>query len=170
MVPVAPARVRTRASQSGSQYGMRLSANSVAAIWWVRIPRAAYLSSICSSWSLFTWLRASKNTSSGTSFQFGECACTNSTGHKNGTSAPTSSAVRANFCQSVYPVTSDLGGNFTGTYLVARTVRGDHSAIQPKWFLEDATISKDDVLSFLATSGRTNKNGQMQTIGCTYHL
>jgi len=64
----------------------------------------------------------------------------------------------------------DLGGNDTGIDLVAQTVEGDYWAIQCKCFQENATISKGDVDSFLATSGRTFKNDQMQTVGFTHRL
>lgn len=71
---------------------------------------------------------------------------------------------------SEFPYRKDLGGSDTGIDLVAQTTEGDYWAIQCKCFQEDATISKGDVDSFLATSGRTFKNEQMQTVGFTHRL
>lgn len=69
-----------------------------------------------------------------------------------------------------FPYRKDLGGNDTGIDLVALTHEGDYWAIQCKCFQEDASISKGDVDSFLATSGRTFKNEQMQTVGFAHRL
>lgn len=71
---------------------------------------------------------------------------------------------------SEFPYRKDLGGSDTGIDLVALTHEGDYWAIQCKCFQEDATISKGDVDSFLATSGRTFKNEQMHTVGFAHRL
>lgn len=65
---------------------------------------------------------------------------------------------------------ADLGGKDTGIDLVALTHEGDYWAIQCKCFQDDATISKGDVDSFLATSGRTFKDEKMQTVGFVHRL
>ncbi len=69
-----------------------------------------------------------------------------------------------------FPYRKDLGGNDTGIDLVAETNEGDYWAIQCKCFQEDSTISKGDVDSFLATSGRTFNAEQMQTVGFVHRL
>jgi predicted helicase len=69
-----------------------------------------------------------------------------------------------------FPYRKDLGGNDTGIDLVAQTVEGDYWAIQCKCFQEDATISKGDVDSFLATSGRTFKNEDSLTTHFAHRL
>ena len=69
-----------------------------------------------------------------------------------------------------FPYRKDLGGNDTGIDLVAETNEGDYWAIQCKCFEEDATIDKPAVDSFLATSGRTFNDEQMQTVGFVHRL
>lgn len=69
-----------------------------------------------------------------------------------------------------FPYRADLGGSDTGIDLVALTHEGDYWAIQCKCFQEDATVSKADVDSFLATSGRTFINETMQTVGFVHRL
>ena len=48
----------------------------------------------------------------------------------------------------------ELGGVDTGIDLVAETIGGNYWAIQCKCYLESKTIEKDDVDTFLSTSGR----------------
>lgn len=54
-----------------------------------------------------------------------------------------------------FPAKSDLGEHDLGIDLVAKTYNGEFWAIQCKCYAENATINKDKVDSFLATSGRT---------------
>lgn len=69
-----------------------------------------------------------------------------------------------------FPYRKDLGGSDTGIDLVAQTNEGDYWAIQCKRYQEETRINKDEVDSFLATSSRTFKNEQMQTVGFVHRL
>lgn len=69
-----------------------------------------------------------------------------------------------------FPGKLDLGGGDTGIDLVALTQEGDYWAIQCKCYQADATIDKPAVDSFLATSGRTFKNEQLQTTRFAHRL
>lgn len=54
-----------------------------------------------------------------------------------------------------FPYRNSLGGGDTGIDLVAQTVEGDYWAIQCKCYQDDARISKEEVDTFLSTSGRS---------------
>lgn len=56
-----------------------------------------------------------------------------------------------------FPSRNDFGGKDIGIDLVAFTHDGDYWAIQCKFYGEDKRISKDDVDSFLSTSGKSFK-------------
>ena len=57
---------------------------------------------------------------------------------------------------SDFPSKTDFGsGGDTGIDIVAKTVEGDYWAVQCKFYAPGTTISKGDVDSFLATSGRS---------------
>lgn len=57
---------------------------------------------------------------------------------------------------SDFPSKKDFGsGGDTGIDIVAKTVEGDYWAVQCKFYAPGTTISKGDVDSFLATSGRS---------------
>ncbi|WP_400233320.1 type ISP restriction/modification enzyme [Methanomethylophilus alvi] len=60
---------------------------------------------------------------------------------------------------------SELGGHDTGIDLVAKDKYGQYWAIQCKCYAEDTPVSKADMDSFLATSGRTftDENGVKQS-------
>ena len=64
-----------------------------------------------------------------------------------------------------FPSRKDFGGKDTGIDLVAKTENGDYWAIQCKCYAEDTPVSKADMDSFLATSGRTftDENGVKQS-------
>lgn len=69
-----------------------------------------------------------------------------------------------------FPGRNDLGGTDTGIDLVALTFEGDYWAIQCKCYLEDSTIDKPAVDSFLSTSSREFKSENMQTVGFSQRL
>ncbi|HET8671966.1 MAG TPA: DEAD/DEAH box helicase family protein, partial [Candidatus Saccharimonadales bacterium] len=54
-----------------------------------------------------------------------------------------------------FPYRSDFGGQDVGIDLVAQTAEGDYWAIQCKCYQEEARISKEEVDTFLSTSGRS---------------
>lgn len=56
---------------------------------------------------------------------------------------------------SEFPYRKDFGGHDIGIDLVAQTTEGEFWAIQCKCYQEDARISKEDVDTFLSTSGRS---------------
>ncbi|MGL5085893.1 MAG: DEAD/DEAH box helicase family protein, partial [Clostridium sp.] len=56
-----------------------------------------------------------------------------------------------------FPSKNDFGGKDIGIDLVACTTEGEYWAIQCKFYGEDKRISKDDVDSFLSTSGKSFK-------------
>jgi len=60
---------------------------------------------------------------------------------------------------------SELGGHDTGIDLVAKDKYGQYWAVQCKCYAEDTPVSKADMDSFLATSGRTftDENGVKQS-------
>ncbi|NCA74347.1 MAG: DEAD/DEAH box helicase [Gammaproteobacteria bacterium] len=53
-----------------------------------------------------------------------------------------------------FPYRKDFGGSDTGIDLVAKTVTGEYWAIQCKCYDEDHRVTKSDMDTFLATSGR----------------
>lgn len=54
-----------------------------------------------------------------------------------------------------FPYRSDFGGQDVGIDLVAQTSEGEYWAIQCKCYQEDSRISKEEVDTFLSTSGRS---------------
>lgn len=62
-----------------------------------------------------------------------------------------------------FPYRADFSGKDTGIDLVAQTYSGDYWAIQCKCYDEDARIDKGGVDSFLATSGKSFINENLQT-------
>lgn len=56
---------------------------------------------------------------------------------------------------SEFPFRKDFGGHDVGIDLVAQTAEGEYWAIQCKCYQEDARISKEEVDTFLSTSGRS---------------
>lgn len=54
-----------------------------------------------------------------------------------------------------FPYRKDFGGHDVGIDLVAQTTEGEYWAIQCKCYHEDSRISKEDVDTFLSTSGRS---------------
>lgn len=69
-----------------------------------------------------------------------------------------------------FPSRSDFGGKDTGIDLVALTYEGDYWAIQCKCYQENIIIDKPAIDSFLSTSSREFKNGQMQTTRFAHRL
>jgi predicted helicase len=53
-----------------------------------------------------------------------------------------------------FPAHAEMGGHDTGIDIVAKTKDGEYWAIQCKCYSEDHTVSKADLDTFLATSGR----------------
>src|SRR5688500_11421826 len=64
----------------------------------------------------------------------------------------------------------DLGGSDSGIDLVALTHTGDYWAIQCKCWDADSYLDKEGVDSFLATSSRTFKNEELQTVRFAHRL
>ena len=56
---------------------------------------------------------------------------------------------------SEFPYRKDFGGHDVGIDLVAQTAEGEYWAIQCKCYQEDSRISKEEVDTFLSTSGRS---------------
>ncbi|MCX6729192.1 MAG: DEAD/DEAH box helicase family protein, partial [Candidatus Saccharibacteria bacterium] len=56
---------------------------------------------------------------------------------------------------SEFPYRKDFGGHDVGIDLVAQTAEGEYWAIQCKCYREDSRISKEEVDTFLSTSGRS---------------
>lgn len=56
---------------------------------------------------------------------------------------------------SEFPYRKDFGGHDIGIDLVAQTTEGEYWAIQCKCYQEEARISKEEVDTFLSTSGRS---------------
>lgn len=69
-----------------------------------------------------------------------------------------------------FPGKADLGGTDTGIDLVALTHTNDYWAIQCKCFLENATIDKPAVDSFLSTSSREFKGEDLKTTSFAQRL
>lgn len=70
-----------------------------------------------------------------------------------------------------FPGRRDFGGSDLGIDLVAKTEDGDYWAIQCKCYAESATISKQEVDSFLATSGKSFRDADtFQTTNFTHRL
>nr|GEZ61578.1 hypothetical protein [Tanacetum cinerariifolium] len=63
-----------------------------------------------------------------------------------------------------FPSRKDFGGNDTGIDLVARTPAGDYWAIQCKCVQEGTIVDKPAIDSFIATSSRSFRNDQLQTV------
>ena len=56
---------------------------------------------------------------------------------------------------SEFPYKASFGGHDVGIDLVAQTTEGEYWAIQCKCYQEDNRISKEEVDTFLSTSGRS---------------
>lgn len=56
---------------------------------------------------------------------------------------------------SEFPYRKDFGGHDVGIDLVAQTAEGEYWAVQCKCYQEDSRIGKDEVDTFLSTSGRS---------------
>ncbi len=69
-----------------------------------------------------------------------------------------------------FPGKMDFGGKDIGIDLVAKTYEGDYWAIQCKCFQETAIINKPSVDSFLATSSKSFKNEEFQTVNFAHRL
>lgn len=65
---------------------------------------------------------------------------------------------------SEFPFRHDFGGHDVGIDLVAQTTEGEYWAIQCKAYREDARITKEEVDTFLSTSGRSFKNEDGETV------
>lgn len=63
-----------------------------------------------------------------------------------------------------FPQRDQFGSHDVGIDLVAETVEGEYWAVQCKAYREDARITKEEVDTFLSTSGRSFKNEQGETI------
>lgn len=63
-----------------------------------------------------------------------------------------------------FPFRADFSGKDTGIDLVAQTYEGDYWAIQCKCYAEDNRIDKAGVDSFLATSSKSFRNENAQTV------
>ena len=70
-----------------------------------------------------------------------------------------------------FPSKKDFGGKDTGIDIVAKTYEGDYWAVQCKFFLEDATIDKPAVDSFLSLSSkRFMDNLTLKNVGFSHRL
>lgn len=65
---------------------------------------------------------------------------------------------------SEFPFRSDFGSHDIGIDLVAQTSEGEYWAVQCKAYREDARITKQEVDTFLSTSGRSFKDEEGQQI------
>lgn len=63
-----------------------------------------------------------------------------------------------------FPFRSDFGSHDIGIDLVAQTSEGEYWAVQCKAYREDARITKQEVDTFLSTSGRSFKDEQGQQV------
>lgn len=63
-----------------------------------------------------------------------------------------------------FPYRNDFSGKDTGIDLVAQTYNGDYWAIQCKCYAENNEITKAGVDSFLATSSKSFRNENMETV------
>lgn len=63
-----------------------------------------------------------------------------------------------------FPYRSEFGSQDIGIDLVAQTVEGEYWAIQCKCYQEDARINKEEVDTFLSTSGRSFKDNKANRI------
>lgn len=59
-----------------------------------------------------------------------------------------------------FPYRKDFGGQDIGIDLVAQTTEGEYWAIQCKCYREEARISKEEIDTFLSTSGRSFEDNQ----------
>lgn len=71
---------------------------------------------------------------------------------------------------SEFPYKGSLGGNDTGIDLVAQTTEGEYWAVQCKCYQEDARISKEDVDTFLSTSGRSFDDSSGERVKFSHRL
>ncbi len=71
---------------------------------------------------------------------------------------------------SEFPHRHDFGGHDVGIDLVAQTEEGEYWAIQCKAYREEARINKEEVDTFLSTSGRSFKNEEGQLVHFTNRL
>lgn len=71
---------------------------------------------------------------------------------------------------SEFPYRRDFGGHDIGIDLVAQTTEGEYWAIQCKAYREDARISKEEVDTFLSTSGRSFKDENGNKISFSHRL
>ena len=65
---------------------------------------------------------------------------------------------------SEFPFRSDFGSHDIGIDLVAQTSEGEYWAVQCKAYREDARITKQEVDTFLSTSGRSFKDEEGQQV------
>jgi predicted helicase len=63
-----------------------------------------------------------------------------------------------------FPYRAEFGGHDVGIDLVAQTAEGEYWAIQCKCYQEDARINKDEVDTFLSTSGRSFEDGEKNRV------
>lgn len=71
---------------------------------------------------------------------------------------------------SEFPYRNEFGGHDVGIDLVARTVEGEYWAIQCKCYQDTARITKEEVDTFLSTSGRSFKDTNGNRINFSHRL
>lgn len=71
---------------------------------------------------------------------------------------------------SEFPFRDEFGSHDVGIDLVAKTVEGDYWAVQCKCYSEDTYINKEEVDTFLSTSGRSFKDEQGERIKFSHRL
>lgn len=69
-----------------------------------------------------------------------------------------------------FPYRHEFGGHDVGIDLVAQTVEGEYWAIQCKAYRQEARIAKDEVDTFLSTSGRSFKNEDGENVNFSHRL